>query len=662
MKKRKKILKTTTKKGKQSSDIYPILIGTVSISNSGFGFFKVSEESEFASTWLDREVFIPAKFINNAMSGDTVKIQVLPPRPGTDDAEKGPAGEIIEIVKRKHETIVAELLPGNKVRPLNRKLNAEITLAKGKGDAKNGDWAEIKLIDMPNSNELIGKVIKSIGKAGTIQGDLDAVCAEFELMPPYTDEENSAASEIVPREIERKDFTDIFTATIDPIDAKDFDDALSIKLAPDGKSAELGIHISDVAAFITPKSDFDRKAYERAFTAYLPGRTLPMLPKDLTKAISLQENQISRTHSVIVNIDIETAEVLSFYRCHGLIEVNKRLDYDTVQKFLDNPAELPPSWDKELAEKISLLAKITAAIRKKRQKDEDFLDLAIPEVRIICDENSDTISGIVKKEQRPADFIVEECMLMANSLVGNELIEKSIPGLFRIHPMADEEKLAEFAMNIHEIFGFYPGDLSTRENCNKFIKNLPDNEVKPIILNMFLRSLPRASYNEKAELHFGLGKLKYVHFTSPIRRYTDLVVHQQLWNFDTNQRLKPKNSFAKLATYLSAKEENNDNAYFNASDRLKLRYLEEQLQQRASNYYSGIVSKINNNSISVEIGEVGIIGMIRFEDLPGYFERINNSTMQSVRNGKTIKIGSTLKLRLYEIDFARGIAYFKIAG
>ena len=293
-------------------------------------------------------------------------------------------------------------------------------------------------------------------------------------------------------------------------------------------------------------------------------------------------------------------------------------------------------------------------IYKRTDETERILEMVIK----CIDENG----GIVKKEQKPADFIIEECMLLANSIVGKELIDKGISGLYRVHPMADAEKLMEFAETIHDIFGFYPGDLSTRENCNKFIKNLPDNEVKPIILNLFLRSLPRASYKEEASLHFGLGKLKYVHFTSPIRRYTDLVVHQQLWNYDTNQRLKTKNSFAKLATYLSDKEENNDNAYFTASDRLKLRYLEEQLQERGSNFYSGVVSKIGSNSISVEIGEIGLIGVIRFEDLPGYFERINNATLQSVRNGKTIRIGGNLKLRLYEIDFGRGIAYFKIAG
>lgn len=635
--------------------------GTIAISPNGFGFFEPTndEESEFFG---DKDIFIPAHYTNNAMTGDTVKIILLPPRPGTDDAQKGPAGKVIEIIKRKHDTIIAELLPGNKVRPLNKKLNAEITLARGKNGAKSGEWAEIKLEDNLKSGELLGKIVRSIGQVGTIQGDLDAVCAEFDLEPPYTEEENLAASLLTPREIERKDFTNLFTVTIDPTDAKDFDDALSFQTTSDPNIVEIGVHISDVAAYITPKSDLDKKAFLRGFTSYLPGRTLPMLPKTLTKLISLQENQISCAHSVMLKMDVNTGNVIEFYRCHSKIKVDKRLDYAIVQKFIETPQELASEWTPDFAQKMSKIIQVTNLMRKVRQKTEEFLDLAIPEVRIICDENSNTINSIVKKVQKEADFVVEECMLMANSLVGNELIEKGIPGLFRIHPMPEPEKLMDFSETIHDLFDFYPGDLSTRTNCNNFIKKLPDNEEKPIILNLFLRSLPRASYSEKVEIHFGLGKNRYSHFTSPIRRYTDLVLHQQLWNIDTNQRLKPKETFAKLAIDLSAKEENNDNAFYTASDRLKLRYLQEQLEERATNYYSGLVSKFNNNAITVEIGEIGLIGMIRMEDLPGYFYKLNNSTLQSERNNKTIKIGDSLKLRLYEIDFNRGIAYFKIAG
>ena len=188
-------------------------------------------------------------------------------------------------------------------------------------------------------------------------------------------------------------------------------------------------------------------------------------------------------------------------------------------------------------------------------------------------------------------------MLAANSWVGEMLTEKNIPGLFRVHPLPDSEKVLDFSEMMAATFGFYPGDLTSREACNAFIEKLPDDEKKPIILGLFLRSLPRAFYQASPDLHFGLGKGRYTHFTSPIRRYTDLAVHQQLWNCDTNQRLKPKDTFAKLGLDLSEKEENNDNAYYAASDRLKLRYLQELLEKSALNFYEGIISKISSAAV-----------------------------------------------------------------
>ncbi len=633
------------------------LTGTLSVSAAGFGFFKADTENP---NQQEDEIFIPVKYMANAMDGDRVKIAILPPRPGTDDALKGPAGKIVEIISRKHKKIVAEVLPGNMVRPLNRKINFDFAIAKGfKNKAKNGEWVEVELASSNTYSDVSAKVIRSIGQSGTIQGDLDAVTVEFGLCPPYSDEENAAAAAIIPREIAREDMTNEWTLTIDPVDAKDFDDAISLKISDDGKTAEIGVHIADVAAYITPKSDFDKAAFMRGFTAYLPGRTLPMLPKDLTARISLQANQRSLAHSIILTVDTANGKILDGRRCHTFINVDRRLDYDTVQQFLDQPEILPGNWDRPLADKISQLAAITQKIRSYRQMTEKFIDLAIPEVRVICDENANEIKGLAAKEQRSAEFIVEECMLAANSWTGAMLTEKNIPGLFRVHPLPDAERVLDFSEMLAVSFGFYPGDLTSREACNKFIEKLPDDEKKTIILSLFLRSLPRAFYQEKPDLHFGLGKGRYTHFTSPIRRYTDLAVHQQLWNFDTNQRLKPKETFAKLGADLSEKEENNDNAYYAASDRLKLRYLHELLEKNALNFYDGIISKITASGLAVDITELGFCGFVRTEDLPGDFYKTAIG-MRSERGNTIYKIGDSIPLRLYEVDFVRGAAYFKI--
>ena len=395
------------------------LTGTISTTAAGFGFLKIDTENPNQHT---EEIFIPVKYMLNAMDGDRVKAVILPPRPGTDDALKGPAGKIVEIIERKHKKLVAEVLPGNFVRPLNRKINFDFEIARGfKNKAKKGEWVEVELAHNNSFRDVSAKVLRTIGESGTIQGDLDAVVAEYGLAAPYTDEENAAAAAIVPREIEREDFTSEWTVTIDPVDAKDFDDAVSLKVARGGKVAEIGVHIADVAAYITPKSDFDKAAFKRGFTAYLPGRTLPMLPKDLTAKISLQANQQSLAHSVILKVDTKTGKIIEGRRCHTVIKVDRRLDYDTVQSFIDNPKILPENWNKDFAAKIAKLVDITTKMRSHRLQVEKFIDLPIPEVRVICDENADKINGLVTKVQRPADFAVEECMLAANSWIGEML-------------------------------------------------------------------------------------------------------------------------------------------------------------------------------------------------------------------------------------------------
>ncbi|MBR2510213.1 MAG: RNB domain-containing ribonuclease [Lentisphaeria bacterium] len=658
MKKKNKFPKSE-KKMHSTAQNDDTLTGIISATAAGFGFFK--EDVENPNQHPD-EVFIPSKYMSNAMDGDRVKIIILPPRPGTDDALKGPAGKIVEIVERKHKKLVAEVLPGNYVRPLNRKINFDFSIAKGfKNKAKNGEWVEVELAHSNSFRDVSAKVVRTIGQSGTIQGDLDAVVAEYGLSAPYTDEENAAAAAIIPREIEREDFTAEWTVTIDPVDAKDYDDAISMKIPRGGKIAEIGVHIADVAAYISPKSEFDKAAFKRGFTAYLPGRTLPMLPKDLTAKISLRENEISLAHSVILKVDLKNGKIIEGRRCHTLIKVDRRLDYDTVQSFIDDPKKLPDNWNKTFAGKIAKLIDCTQKMRHHRQQIEKFIDLPIPEVRVLCDENADKINGLAVKEQRPADFAVEECMLAANSWIGEMLTEKNIPGLFRVHPLPDAEKILDFSEMMAATFGFYPGDLTSREACNAFIEKLPDDDKKPVILSLFLRSLPRAFYQEKPDLHFGLGKGRYTHFTSPIRRYTDLAVHQQLWNFDTNQRLKPKDSFAKLGLDLSEKEENNDNAYYAASDRLKLRYLQELLEKGSLNFYEGIISKITAVGLTVDIAELGFSGFVRIDDLPGVFYKTTEG-LRSERGNKRFKIGDYIPLRLYEVDFARGAAYFKLSN
>ena len=632
------------------------LTGTISMTQSGFGFVKPDMDDPESEDI--RDIFIPAKFVNGAIDGDRVQVEILPAR--NDSPDRGPAGRVRKIIERTKKEFVAELLSGGRLRPLNTKLPEDIFVHGIKKGAKKGDWLRVRLDDELHDGDFYASVAKVIGKAGVIASDLDAVMSEFELQPPYTEAENLAAAAIEPREINRIDLTSLAAVTIDPIDAKDFDDALTIVPSADGKTVEIGVHISDVAAFIAPKTTFDRAAGKRAFSCYLPGRTLPMLPAELTRKISLQAGTDSLAHTVFLTVDRKSGAILATRRMHSVIHVTDRLDYDAVQNFCDN-GTAPDFWSDRLKQDIALLIDITRKMRKCRFEQENFIDLPLPEIRVMCEEKADRIDGLSKKISRESENLVEECMLAANSAVGNELVEKGIAGLFRIHPVPETEKLDEFCDMISDSFGFYPGDISNRKICNAFVSGLPDDAVKPVILSLLLRAMTRASYSEKAELHFALGKTRYSHFTSPIRRYPDLLVHQQLWNFDKKVRTRDKRTLAQWAVYCSEAEEHNDNAYYAASDRLKLRYLEQQLDAGADNMYEGVIAKIITAGLQVDIGELGLYGFVPREQLYGEFRKTGYSMYQN-RGKSNYKPGDYIYLRLARIDFARGSAIFVPAG
>lgn len=631
--------------------------GKIAITHSGFGFVTLPEDENGEKP---QDVFIPPQFTGDAMDGDEVKVALLPPRESRpDDRDKGPAGKVVEVIARGREELVGELLAGHRVRPLNKRMPDEIELSGARIGAKRGDWVKIRLLGREEGTWR-GSIKKVLGRAGVIGADLDAIMAEYNLASPYSAEDDGEAADIAPREITREDHTSALTLTIDPFDAKDFDDALSIAPGKNNSEVVIGVHISDVAAFIVPKSKFDKQAEKRSFSCYLPGRTLPMLPKSLTAKISLQAGVDSRAHTVFVTVEKKTGKVLSFRRCHTLIRVDHRLNYEEVQEFLDH-GKAPADWSDGLRAELQLLLDVTRKMRKFRKESEGFIDLDLPEVRVLCSEADNKILGMVSKTPRESEQLVEECMLAANSAVGIELGEKSVAGVFRVHPAPEPEKIEEFSEIMRDSFGLVPGDLTERKNCNKFLAELPDDPRRPVILSLMLRSMARAYYLEKPALHFGLGKGRYVHFTSPIRRYPDLAVHQQLWNYDTGVRTRTVATMARVAADCTAKEENNDNAYFAANDRLKLRYLEERLDAGEENFYEGVIVKVVANGLQVDIRALGMYGFVERERLPGEYRRSEHGFRQE-RGKSGYKPGDFIYLRLSSIDFARGSALFVPAG
>jgi ribonuclease R len=615
----------------------------------------------------EKDIFVPPQYVGDAIDGDTVQVELLDERPrrggrgGRSQPDKGPAGKVVKILERKRSVIVGELIAGRKVRPLNRRL-PDIDIKGSLDDAKRGDWIEVEapaIAEERNSSIAPVSFVKALGKAGTVEADIEAVLTEFDLKPAYTEEEDREAAAIKPVETKREDLTSLFVVTIDPIDAKDFDDAVS--LAPGKKKGELelGIHIADLSAWITPGSTYDKKAEERSFTAYIPGNTLPMIPKTLTRTASLTAEAPSPAHTVLITVEEATGKVLRSRRCFSTIKVNARLTFEQVQAAIDgNP---PDDWDDELKENVAKVAKLTRTMRAFRKKTEQFIELATTEIRVICNDETKEVEGLKIKHQTEADMLVEECMLAANVEVAKEMNSRKIPGLYRIHPEPDEEKLLEFSTFVNSTFGLTTGDLSSRTACNHFLTNLPDDHIKPVIIDAFLRSMMRATYLEEPALHYGLGKGNYSHFTSPIRRYPDLIVHQQLRAADSGGKLRSFEQIAKFAKSCSEKEIVIDQAYYAANDRLKLHYIKQKMFDGELSLLEGVIRNLTSAGLMVDIAAMGISGFVPIELLPGDAKKRGDAIVAS-RGHDHYKCGDFIFLQLEKIDMVRGSAIFRPAG
>ena len=634
--------------------------GILKMTASGYGFVVPRKGEHFTGPLEDdTEIFIPPKFDNGAIDGDEVMVEILPHRPGSGDERRGPCGRVVEILRRRRAEFVGELLSGNRVRPLNNRLPAEIRLTGARRGAVHGDWVKMRLLE-GKDGVWRAAAAKVLGPAGVIASDLDAVMCEYELPPRYSADDDAAALAIVPREIDREDRTDLNVITLDPVDAKDFDDALSVTDGDRPGTAVVGVHISDVAACIAPGSRFDLAAAQRGFSCYLPGRTLPMLPPALTAKISLHTGVDSLAHSVFLTVDEKTGEILARRRCHTKIRIARRLDYDEVQNFLDR-GKAPAEWSAADTATIRRLAALSALLRRRRAEVENFIELPLPEVRVLCDEKTNRITGIESRLSRPSEQLVEEFMLAANSAVGEEMRSSGIAGIYRIHPEPEPEKSIEFSEVMEQSFHLFPGDIADRKGCNRFIASLPDDPRRNVILGMLLRSMARAGYSARGDLHYALGKVNYCHFTSPIRRYTDLTVHQQLWNFDRKVRTRRSATMENIAAAMSECEERCDNASNAANDRLKLRYLEERLEAGDTDMLEGVIVKVINAGLQVAVGELGIFGFVPAEQLRGNFDRARYGLRES-QGHRAYKVGDYIYLRLARIDFSRNSAIFVPAG
>ncbi|MBQ4479741.1 MAG: VacB/RNase II family 3'-5' exoribonuclease [Victivallales bacterium] len=630
---------------------HPIkLIGTLSVNEKGFGFVELDSGS----------VFVPPSFLHGGIAGDQVEVQIDP----QSDPER-PSGAITRILERKFGTIVGCLVPwhgGWALRPLRRELPALLPLtrascARAYPAPREGQWARATLA-IPTDNNFESGLAQAelcdvFGQTGEVTSDLDAIVEEFHIPETYTDDDEAAAAKLNPAKVRRRDYTTHTVVTIDPVDARDYDDALSCE--PGQKTGEIvvGVHIADVACYVTPKSPLDGEARKRCFTSYLPGRTLPMLPRALAnRQCSLQAGVPRLAHSVFIRYNTHTGEVRSWERCHTTICVTQRLCYEQVQQYFDgSPFEAEPGV-LELLDRLNGVARL---LRHRRQTQEQFLPMAMPEIRVLCTENPSQILGVQKSEDNPSHQLVEEFMLSANECIANELQKLRLPGIYRNHQAPDEDKMAQFTETATLMMGEKVRSLGTRRGIVHFLRRAEKSPLKDVLYMAFLRQLPRAVYETESLGHFGLGKERYCHFTSPIRRYADLLVHQQLLLHDTRRKVYEESQVIAIADECTSHEYNCDQAEFAAEDRMKIRYLDHLRREDDAFTVLGEVCRTSKLGAQLYLPEYGLMAFVNDAQLPNYwtFDHLKLD-WTNLRNGDRLFVTQSRQFKIAVADPIRG--------
>jgi ribonuclease R len=521
-----------------------------------------------------------------------------------------------------------------------------------------GDWVEVRLTPQDGPRDPLQAVLlRRLAAADPITADLDAVVVEYGLPDPYTEAEQEAAGRQAPEPVPREDATALAVVTIDPVDAKDFDDGISLEPGERPGTVRVGVHIADVAAFVQPGTALDDGARLRGFTAYLPGRTLPMLPRALSSwQCSLIAGEERLAHTVYLEIDENTGEVLSRRRARTRIRVRQRLTFEEVGEILAQGPVWAGAIPRDVVGTVCQLGELAARLRGLRAEHEAFLRIAVPEIRVLCGETPPRIHTLQRVDAGPAHELVEEFMLAANTAVAEELLALELPGLYRNHAEPRPEDLATFVEWARQTLGVRVPALRDREAVNQFIAAVGRAALRDTVLAQFLRALPRAGYAAACQGHYGLGKPVYCHFTSPIRRYPDLLVHQQLLAHDLGRTARPVAEVEGIGAACTTAEERVDSATYAAVDRLKLRYLRDRQAQSPGEVYEGIVSRCSNDGLSVYLAEVGMYGIIAVSRLAGGPYRVDRHSgrLCGSQSGKSYKTGDVIYVQCRRADTVRG--------
>ena len=627
-----------------------LIIGQLEGHPGGYGFL-LPENPELDDIYVSRED------MNGAMHGDMVLVRPKVPAKGSSKAE----GEVVRILKRSLKTVVGTVERGKQysfVVPDDKRIFYDLYVPKEKTNgAKNGQKVVAKIIEWPQKRRNpVGEIIEILGYPEEPGIDILSIIKKYDLPLDFPEKVQKQVQQI-PDEVldedlvDREDFRNQKIITIDGEDAKDLDDAVSIEVTDGGY--RLGVHIADVSYYVKEKSPLDIEALKRGCSVYLVDRVIPMLPPKLSNGICSLNPRVDRlTMSVIIDFDKE-ANIKSYKITPSVIKTCERMTYTQVNKILEDKDQEMINRFKYLLDDLTAMRELAEKLTQKRFA-RGSLDFDIEEAKVILDEEGHPVD-VVKEERRIGNRIIEEFMIAANEVVAEHIFWLKIPLIYRIHEDPDDEKIRSLKEFLYGLGYTLKGTQNLKpKSLQQILEKAKGKPEQRLVNTMLLRSLKQARYSGMNSGHFGLASLYYTHFTSPIRRYPDLIVHRilrkQLNNeIDEKQEKKLSKMVEKVAKISSERERIAEEAERETVD-LKIA---EYMASKIGETYEAIVSGVTSFGVFVELDNT-VEGLVHVSNMEDDYYHFNEKSMALVgeRTGRTFRIGDKVKVKVEHVNMA----------